>query len=163
MAHSKIFQISEAPIDTDDYKCSSDYYDNYQEFADWIGDEVEDGEERKECIEYLVKELDGMFSMGENDTLVFNGEEPLNTFLEAWASKLQELAKSITKETIASGSALRDLRLVASDTHKNSDYRFDIENWTGCAAPFCDLIDFVSNGLKKGDKVYIGAIIDFHY
>lgn len=163
MAHSKIFQVSEAPIDNDDYKCSLDYYDNHQEFADWIGDEVKDEEERKKYIEWLVKELDGTFSMGENDTLVFNGKKPLNKFLEAWANKLQELAKSITKDTITSSPALSDLRNVVSGTHKNSDYRFDIESWTGYAAPLCEFIDFIANRLKKGDKVYIGAIIDFHY
>ena len=163
MSHSKIFQISRKPIDPDDYKSPSDYYDDHRDFADWIGDEVDDEDDRKHCIECLVKELDGVFSIGENDTIVFNGSKPLNKFLESLANQLKGLVNGMKKETLVSGSVLRNLRLMATDTHKYSDYRIDIEDYTCCAAPLCDLIDYAAWELKKGKKLYIGAIIDYHY
>lgn len=161
--HGKIFQIGNKPIDTDDYKCPDDYYDHHEPWADYIGDEVEDEDDRHTYIENVAALLEGVFTLNEDYSLTYMGKDALRGFLGKWADRLRELTAGLTADNILKDQRLWEVRHTCTDTHEETSYRFDIEDWNGWAAPFEDLIDYANSQLKKGDRIYVGAIIDYHY
>lgn len=157
--HSKIFQISSKPIDRDDYKCPDDYYDNSSEFADYIGDEMK-GERREECIGYLALNLSDLFSY-DGEAFVYKGNDAMHAFNKKWIDAIKESAGDLTDENLLFN--LYRLRKLTKSTHKESSFRFDIEEWNGWAGPMYDIVDYAASRLKEGDRIYVGAVIDYHY
>lgn len=160
MSHAKIIQLSTQPIAERDYVTPEDYYDAHDAYADWIGD-AEEGDTRKECIANLVKySLSGLFEF-KDGCLVYLGAD---VFLKNWVDAIHEKAQAITVENVTfSGprSALRDILL---GSHTNGTDRVVLQEWTGiCAEPVSELVGFAFHNMKPGDKLYIGAVIDFHY
>ena len=161
--HSKIFQISSKPISKADYKVSEDYYEGHDSWADYIGDEVDDKEEREDCVGYLAHELRGVFTAVGRDHLVYLGEDALHSFLQEWADDIKARAAELTADNILADQRLFNIRATTNKTHRCSSYRVHIEEWNGYAGPFKDIIEWAANELKEGDSIYIGAIIDYHY
>lgn len=159
--HSKIFQISTSPIDKEDYASPCRYYDNSQEFADYIGDE-EEGERREDYIKYLAELLSDLFSY-DGKAFVYKGKTALRKFKRKWALAIRDFASKLTANNILSDCNLYHLRSLAKDTHLDTSFRFDIEEWNGWAGPMYDLIDYAEYNLKSGDRIYIGAVIDYHF
>lgn len=159
--HSKIFQISKSPIDKEDYASPCYYYDNSDEFADYIGDE-EEGEFREDCIKYLAKWLSDLFSY-DGKAFVYKGKDALQEFKRKWAEAIKDLASGLTADNILSDGNINKLKALARETHLDTSFRFDIEEWNGWAGPMHDLIDYAEYNLKSGDRIYIGAVIDYHY
>lgn len=161
MSHGNIYQLATKPI-ADDKKITPDeFYDNHDAYADWIGDE-EEGEEREVCIRYLASELQGMFDLDEEEgVLVYKG---IGNYLQEWVDAIHEKAQAITVENVLNYLPRATLKDVLNGTHKDNTDRFVIEEYCGrCAEPMADLIEFVKDSMKPGDKLYFGAIIDFHY
>ena len=161
--HSKIIQVSSKPISEDEYKTSEDFYESHEPWADYIGDEVTDEQERHDCIKHVANLLDGVFKLNCDDTLTYLGDDALRKFLNEWADELRRMAGQLTADNILRDQNLWKVRHCCTDTHKGTAYRFYIEEWNGWAGPFEDMIDFASSQLKKGDRIYIGAVIDYHY
>lgn len=161
--HSKIFQISSKPISKDEYTSSETYYDNSSSFADYIGEEVEDWEQRDNCVGYLAHDLRGLFTAVGRDHLVYLGEDALHSFLQEWADDIKARAAELTADNILANQRLWNLRATTNETHRCSSYRVHIEEWNGYAGPFKDIIEWAANELKEGDSIYIGAIIDYHH
>lgn len=162
MAHAKIYQISRNPVDRDDYVEPDNFYDNHDSYADYIGNKVE-GDKRKECLEYLAKDLQEIFDL-DGETLVFKGKPALKAFKQKWVDAIQKQAQEVTVENVARHTPRLAICNFAEDTHKAVSDRFCIEEWSGMyAEPTAELIDFVGRNLRKGQRLYIGAIIDFHY
>lgn len=154
--HSKIYQVSLEPISEDEYASPSDFYDNSSDFADYIGDEVE-GDERKDSIDYLAEELSDVFDLdADNDALVFKG---LDKFKQQWMSAIREKAAAVTEENILEWRPRYMLEQVCRETHIESSRRFSIN--VGVAYPMSDLIELVAS-MKPGQRLYIGAVIDYH-
>lgn len=154
--HSKIYQVAARPISLDEYVGPSDFYDNSSDFADYIGDEDE-GDDRKEDIGYLAEELSDVFDLdADNDALVFKG---LDKFKQQWMSAIREKAAAVTEENILDWRSLYMLEQVCRETHIESSRRFSIDG--GIAEPMSDLIKFAAS-LKPGQRLYIGAVIDYH-
>lgn len=163
MAHSRIFQVSIQPIEVDDYATSSDFYDNCSDFAGYIDDEQE-GDDRKEDIGDLADTLKDLFTLDENgETLTYKGEAAMASFKQAWAGRLREEADKVTADNILQWKPRYDVRRTCEDTHLRTSYRFYIDGWNGCAGPCDDLIEYVADKMKEGDKLYIGAVIDYHH
>lgn len=160
--HSKIFQIGKKPIDKDEYDSPSDFYDNSSDFADYIGDPVGD-EDRDEYVGYLAHALRGVFKPAGRDCLVYLGENALRTFLQEWADKIKCMANELTADNILKNLRLYNIRATTNDTHRREDFRIHIEEWNGWAGPFGDIIEWAACQLKEGDKIYVGAIIDYHF
>ena len=80
MSHSRIFQVGIQPIEVDDYATSSDFYENSDSFAHYIGDEQE-GDDRKEDIRYLANKLKDLFALDDDgETLTYKGEVAMVAF-----------------------------------------------------------------------------------
>ena len=156
--HSNIYQISTMPIDKEDWLTPSYFHDNSQDFADYIGDAY-DGEERKECINSLGDLFDGVFTM-DGESLIYNGSDK---FVEDWCKEIQRRAASITPQTIFENVNLFRLKKLTDTTHIDISSRFYIEEWNGCSGAADDLIGFCHYKLNVGDRLYVGAVIDYHF
>lgn len=159
--HSKIFQISSKPISKDEYTDSETYYEN--SFADYIGDEVKDEQEREDCVGYLAHALRGVFTAVGRDHLVYLGKDALHSFLQEWANDIKLQASDLTADNILTNQRLYNIRATTNETHRRTSYRVHIEEWNGYAGPFENIIEWAASELKEGDSIYIGAIIDYHY
>ena len=161
--HSKIFQISNKPIDKDEYASPSDYYDNSGDFADYIGDEIE-GEDMDDSIGYLAALLKDVFTYEGGGVFVYKGADALWVFKQQWAEELQRLTAGLTPDNLLVGQQLYKIRATTKETHLRSDYRVDIAQWAdGVAFPFGELFEYAASQLEKGDRIYVGAVIDYHY
>lgn len=163
--HSKIYQVGTKPFSEDDYVHEEYFYDNHYSFADYIGGEVFENE-RKDCIERLASTLKSIFDFNaEKDMLIFKGKDALKQFLEKWADCMNKRTLAVTPENITSHSTWYDITSVLEGTHLETERRFCIEEWNGLnACPMSELIHWISSqNFKKGRKIYIGSVIDFHF
>ena len=161
--HSKIFQISNKPIDKDDYQDPETYYDNSGDFADYIGDEIT-GEEREEAIGYLADLLKDVFTHEGGGVFCYEGKEAMQAFKQAWADELRRQAGLLTPENLFKSQRLYNIRKITEETHLGTSYRVDIKDWTGdISYPFGELFEYANSQIKAGDRIYVGAIIDYHY
>lgn len=160
--HSKIFQISNAPIDKDDYSSPECYYDN-SEFADYIGEPMK-GETREDCIKYLAESLSDLFSYDkEAGAFVYKGKDALHEFKRKWLEAIREITDKLTADNLMEEHNVYRLRRLTLQTHLDSSFRFDINEWNGWAGPMEDLVEYAGYQLKEGDRIYVGAVIDYHY
>ena len=164
MSHSRIYQVSSRPVKKDDYVSPECFYDNSSDFADYIGDRQE-GYDRKDDIKDLAELLDDLFTLDEKrNALVYKGEEALQKFKEAWAAAIRKAAREITADNVLESAPRWNVRSICSETHLQTPRRVHIEEWNGCAGPIDDLIEWLTcQKFKAGKKLYIGAVIDYHY
>lgn len=162
--HSRIFQVSLQPVKMERYAVSSDFYDNSSDFADYIGAEL-DRSERREDIGYLAEALSDIFDFDKRSrVLVYKGEEAMEKFKGDWAAAIREKAEVMTADNILDWYVRYRVEKLCSKTHLDISYRFCIVDWCdGVAEPMEGLIGFVAQKMKKGDKLYVGAVIDFHF
>ena len=161
--HSRIYQVSSKRLTKDEWEYPEDFYENSGDFADYIGDRVEDSDLRKEQIGYLAKSLADLFDLDKSGrALVFKGG--LDKFKKAWADAIREAAMKVTEDNVLDWRFRYDVRAICRETHLQSSYRLHIMEWNGHAGPMSDLIEWIScEKFKPGKKIYIGAIIDYHY
>lgn len=159
--HSNIYQVSIQPIEVDDYSMSGDYYDNSDDFADYVGDEL-DEDEREDAIRHLASTLRDIFDLDEKDmTLVYNGK--IKEFKEKWAAAIHDAESAINADNVLAAELRYKLEKLCNKTHLDTDYRFDnVDYCEGLPDDPASLIAFVSQSMKKGDKLYIGQIVDYH-
>ena len=163
MSHGKIYQLATKPISEDDYVSPEDFYDNHDAYADWVGD-AEEGEEREECIGTLADKLKEIFTPVGGGVLVYNGKQAMKAFKQNWVDAIRQKASAITEENVTYHSPRSALRDIVDGTHLDLTERFVIEEWSGnYAEPLAELINYADEHMRKGSKLYIGAVIDFHY
>jgi len=161
--HSNIYQIGNKPIDKEDYQSPETYYDNSGDFADYIGDEFE-GEEREEAIGYLADLLKDVFEYKGGGEFRYKGKEAMEEFKQAWVAGIKAMADKLTADNLFKNYLLFNLRCITEETHLGTSYRVDIAGWAeGAAYPFGELFKYAASQLKEGDRIYVGAIIDYHY
>ena len=159
--HSRIFQVSNKPIDKDDYAIPEHFYDCHSDWADYIG-ETQDDNDRKSDIKALSCLLRDMFDLDESgEALVYKGG--IDAFKEEWAAAIREAAKAVTADNVLDWHQHYDVCHACKDTHLNVSYRFSIEGWSTYANAIDELIRFIAYKLKEGDKLYFGSVIDYHY
>lgn len=159
--HSNIYQISKKPIDKEEWVSPEYFYDNSQDFADYICDEKK-GDDRTECIKNLQHALSDIFDL-EGETLVYKGKKKMKKFLDDWAKEINKKAACITWSTILKFPNLFKLRQCTMNTHLVVDYRFYIEDYNSYGGPLFDLVDYIASSMKEGDRLYIGSVIDYHF
>ena len=165
MSHSRIYQISSKRIAKYDYATPDDFYENSGDFADYIGDRIDDKDDRKGDIRHLAEELGDLFDLSDDgNALVYKGDEAMKKFKEQWADAIRKAAQEITADNILELSPRWKVRTICNETHLMTSRRVSIEEWNGYAGPMDDLIEWVAyKKFKAGKKIYIGAVIDYHY
>ena len=122
--HSKIFQITNSPVERENYINSGTFYsdgigaDYYEEFADYV-DDIEECEEQ-ECIDKLASVLRGIFEIDGRE-MTFIG---LGYFLQKWADFIKQKADDLTGDNIVEFTRLYKLRKATERTHLDIYYRF---------------------------------------
>lgn len=160
--HSRIFQVSSSPIRKDERDIPDYFYDNSSDFADYIGDEIE-GSDRKDDIKYLSETLSDLFDLDKSGlVLVYKGG--MDVFKRQWADAIRKAAEAVVADNVLESTPRYTVRMMCNETHLESSYRFKIEGWTSYAAPMDDLIEWIAyKKFKPGKKLYIGAVIDYHF
>ena len=159
--HGRIFQISTKPINKEDFYTNDYFYDNSSDFADYIGNEIED-EERERDIKVFADLISDVFTLKGKDVLVFKGTDALNGFLKVWVDKIKGAALDLDTNNILRLSTLYNIRSLTENTHLASYYRVALED-DGYASPLAALFINMAESLKEGDCLYIGAVIDYHF
>ena len=161
--HSNIYQISSRPISEDEYAGPSCYYDNSGDFADYIGDAYE-GEDREEKIKNFAGVIEDVFAYKGGGVFEYKGKEAMRKFKQAWIGVLQRKVAALTPGNLFKAQNLFCIREFTEKTHLYVSSRVDISEWCGeCAYPLGELFEWADSQLKKGDRFYIGAVIDYHF
>ena len=161
--HSNIYQISSSPITEDEYASPSDYYENSGDFADYIGDPYE-GEEREEKIKNFASVIEDVFTYKGGGEFEYKGKETMRKFKQQWIGELQSKVAALTPDNLFKTQNLFSIKQLTKKTHLDASSRVDIAEWCGsCAYPLGELFEWADSLLKKGDRFYIGAVIDYHY
>lgn len=155
--HSKIYQMSLKPIEKDDYVSPGHFYDKVYEFADYIG-KAYDEQARKESILGLSEKLHEIFDL-DGEALVYKG---MGSFVKDWYSCIQRKANELNADKMDMLKLYHLYRLLER-THIDIYSRFYIEDLSEYAKPLPELINFIKNNMKSGDRLYIGAVIDYHF
>lgn len=160
--HAKIYQLATKPISRDEYMSPNCFYENHDAYADWVGDEMKD-EERTACVKRLADDLKEIFYL-EGEALVYRGKPAMREFRKRWVEAIHEKAFAVKPYSVTKYAERATLRDIVDSTHKNSSDRFCIEEWSGdFAESMAELITFADHKMRKGQRLHIGAVIDFHY
>lgn len=157
--HANIWQLATKPIDEDDYASKSCFYDNTSDFADYVSINNEDVIER-DINEWLPRILDGLFTCNGRELTFIGSAE----FLTKWNDALKKSVEILDNENILKFPNLYNVECMAKYTHKDVYHRFVVEEYFGSfPETYGDFVTYAYGNLKPGDKLYVGAVIDFHY
>lgn len=155
--HSRIYQIGLKPFEPEDYASPEWFYEGSDDFADYIGDEIT-GDARLQNIKCLQSCFEEIFDL-DGETLVFKG---FGNFIREWSDYIKSLVEQIKDDKYDQFLIWR-IGNATKETHLETASRFYIEYWNGHPGAADDLIDFLQHQVKPGDKIYIGAVIDYHF
>ena len=156
--HDYIFQIATEPI-SEDAKVEPICYEDYETvFADYIGEALGEAA-RLKAITDLAKSFSPLFDL-EDDVLIV--KDPDAFILEnIMLIKHRASILSIDRKNLF--GILDSISKSIEKTHKQIDSRFFINEWNGWAGTAFDLIEFIRFCCKKGTKLYVGSVVEFHY
>lgn len=159
--HSSIFQISEMPIDKENYLNENTLQQGEGSYYDYCAN-IND-EERREEIADLIKTLPkGMFELVDDDTIRYNGGA--DKWKEEFVATLQEKAKEVTTEncTMWIGAVYQLEKYLKNPLDTDYQFYMDEQGITGYAEQSYDFLRTVSE-LEPGTLLYIGGVIDYHF
>lgn len=159
--HSRIFQISTARIEKDNYLNEDTLQQGDCSPYDYCA-EIDD-KERKEDIANLVNYAlpKGMFELAGDDTIRYNGG--MEQWKEEYVANVRKKAEELTVENMWQWSTTYYLE-EAIKNPLGTDYHFYLDG-DGCQSfteqSFAFML-FVSN-LEPGTILHIGGVIDYHF
>lgn len=152
--HSRIYQISRKQISSDEFIDESTIVngESWEDWADYICDRLGDrlDEEYKN-----FPFLDGNWKMfdREGDCLTYLGDENV---MEEWRKNLDEIYSKLLSDFFVNDFS----RTIIDVPHTPSRFYANELEYSVSSAEFIDYCHF---NLKKGDKLYIGNVLDYHY
>lgn len=154
--YGRIYQLSQHPLNADDFIEDISFSPEEEEFADWL-DNIDENELDEE---YARMNLFGMFERKE-DCLIYLGD---NGIKERWMERIKKAYGEV--KDIANGVQRQQLR--DAMVYPFTQDRFAIEGWSSSAhcytiEPSSEFFEFCVKCLKPGDKLYLGGIVKFHY
>lgn len=159
--HSRIFQISKAPIDRDDYIEEDKYYDHW--FTNSVADYVNGDTNRYDDIKWLQScyENEGL-SFGRDDNgeyfVVEDKSKYFETNFEEFKRALQDLSEKTFDDFMNGESSMSLYRLKSSYDEELGFYIDDSCEYHGITT-----FDNFIRCSTEGTKYYIGATIDYHF
>lgn len=161
--HSKIFQLSTEPISKEEY-IGTENIENGEIVSIDYAYETRD-EERKELIATLVNEVlpEGMFTISpDEESLTYNGSFPqwCKDYLRLLQTKTAEITTANVMEWI--GPAFQLQKAIVNPLM--TDILF-VTDFAACYALAERSREFMTmvNRMHKGDKLYVGAILGYHF
>lgn len=153
--HSSIFEIRTERIEREDWMTEDVLYDDAN--IDYV--EPFDDEQRKEEIKGLVNDVlpQGMFTLVGDDVLVYNGGA------EEWekkmAAEIRKKAATIGDDIYGWSSTYRETRKLMNNP-LDTTYRFVL--WNNTISDNSYELMYMVSTLKEGEKLYVGAVFDYH-
>ena len=156
--HSRIFQISEQPIQQEDYINETYFYDHW--FLNRIADYVNDDTDRQDDIEWLKTCCsDDGISFGEDKDGAFLIIEDKHKFFEKSFARFQECLSNLLNKTLDDFISYS----MSMDMYRlNNSYNDDCGFYTYHDGELVTFDEFVRY-YKTNTKYYFGATIDYHY
>lgn len=159
--HSTIYQIGIEPIAETDILRLDNIVAGEMASISYVSENNEDG--RQFDIKCLVEHIfpKGMFTLSAKDTLTYNGG--FNMWKKAHFDNIKALSAKLTPANVMkwSGPIGHLKKAISNPLGTNALFVTDFYGGGGTAECSADLMDMVS-GLKKGDKLYLGAILGYH-
>lgn len=153
--HSRLFQISDQPVYEDDFTSEYDYYDG---FVGGIADSIrkEAGYDRRQGIKELRNLLQGAAEVD-----VKNGRIKIIDKMKYFEPMFRQFKKHLAS---VNGMSLEDFA-GANIYHANKmfdafvrRYEFYVD-WGG----MYETLDELMREVQNGDKLYVGAVFDYHW
>ena len=159
--HSRIYQISKAPIDRDDYIKESTYYDHW--FLNSVADYVNEDTNRNDDIKWLQSCYGNKgLSFGQDDNgkyfIVEDKAKYFETNFEEFKKALVELSNITIDDFISDKGGMDLYRLKSSYDDEFGFYIDDGGEYYGLTT-----FDSFMRDANTGEKYYIGATIDYHF
>lgn len=157
--HSRIYQISETPINKCDYIDEDKYYDHW--FTNSVADYVDGNTNRNDDIMWLKNcyETEGLSFGRDNNGEYFIIEDKAKYFekkLEEFKKALVELSEITMDDFISDKRGMYLYRLKSS---YDNEFGFYVEwEYSGCTT-----FDRFMRYATVGTKYYIGSTIDYHF
>ena len=159
--HSTIYQIDIKPIAETDFLRLDNIVAGEMASISYVSENNEDG--RQFDIKCLVEHIlpKGMFTLSAKDTLTYKGG--FNMWKKAHFDNIKALSAQLTPANVMkwSGAIGQLKKAISNPLGTNTLFVTDFYGGGGTAECSADLMDMVS-GLKKGDKLYLGAILGYH-
>lgn len=161
--HSIIYQISDQPITRDEFISIDHIEGGDMTSFDYAYENIE--EERKEYIRDLVERIlsKGMFKLGEDgETLVFQGgfTEWRKSYLDTIRCKVAAIDEENIMKWVGPAYQLQKAILNPLDT--DALFITDFANGYGLAERSRELMTIIGN-LQTGERLYIGAVVGYHF
>lgn len=159
--HSRIFQLSETPIEKDEYISESKYYDCW--FTIEIADYVNGDTDRDADIEWLESCVSGIeFGADEHGKylVIKSREKYFERAFQRFSQYLDEVNSKNNLQDFTNGIGCM---WYLNDAYEDKfgfyvDFTVDSDRYTDLVA----FDNFVRTS-KDGDKYYIGSTIDYHF
>jgi hypothetical protein len=153
--HSRIFQLTEEPIDKDDYMTEWSFCED--SFVGAVADYVSDNCDREEDIKWLIKSLEDVkeyFTHNpKNQSITFHPGFKVEYFRERF-KKFNELVSGTTLEVFANGSNAYELKSTIEDKYS---FYVHHEYWE----PFDSFVRSLPS--DEDETCYFGGTVDYHY
>ena len=160
--HAKVFQITKQRVSEDNILNENTLEQGDSSDYDYCSEISE--EERRVSIDALVNQVlpQGMFTLINNDELVFNGGAL--KWVQQWVKNIHEKARDVTAKNVTDwiGAAYQLQKVVKNPLGTDSLFYLSEDNTQTYGEPSAELMRMVCK-LKKGERLYVGGVIDFHF
>lgn len=159
--HSTIYQISTEPIAEKDLLRIDNIVAGEMASISYVYDNPEEGREHdiKNLMELILPK--GMFTLTEEDILTYNGG--FGMWRKAHFDNIKALSAQLKPANVMKykGPIGELKKAIVNPLGTAALFVTDFYGGAGTAECSADLMDMVSE-LKKGDKLYLGAILGYH-
>ncbi len=159
--HSTIYQISTEPIEERDLLRIDNIIAGEMASISYVNENDDEG--RKFDIKCLVENIlpKGMFTLSDENTLSYNGA--FNMWRKSHFDKIKVLSAQLKPANVMkyNGPIGELKKAIVNPLGTSALFVTDFYGGAGTAECSVDLMDMVST-LKKGDKLYLGAILGYH-
>lgn len=159
--HSTIYQIGIKPIAESDFLRIDNIVAGEMASISYVYDNTEEGREHdiKNLVENILPK--SMFTLTAENTLIYNGG--FNMWKKAHFDYIKALSAKLTPANVMkwSGPIGQLKKVISNPIGTSALFVTDFYGGGGTAECSADLMDMVSE-LKKGDRLYIGAVLGYH-
>ena len=159
--HSTIYQISTEPIVENDYLNSDRIVAGENASISYLYENSEDG--RKFDIRFLLEHIlpKGMFTPTEENTLTYNGGFAI--WRKSHFDNIKAISAELTPANVMkwNGPIGQLKKAIINPLGVDALFVTEFYDGAGTAERSADLMDIIAR-LKKGDRLYIGAILGYH-
>lgn len=159
--HGTIYQIDIKPIEETDILRLENIVAGEMASISYVYENNEDG--RQHDIKCLIEHIlpKGMFTLSAENTLTYNGG--FSMWRKAHFDNIKSLSAKLTPANVMkwNGPIGQLKKAIVNPLVTDALFVTDFYGGGGTAECSADLMDMVS-GMKRGDKLYLGAILGYH-